>query len=101
MVATRFSFPQILWLTALYSGFLHGQADLATVTGVVGDSEHAVMPGVSVTKRNTGTNIARSMLTNEVGYFTIPNLPPGEYELTSSKPGFSTYRKSGIVLETG
>lgn len=80
---------------------LYGQGDLATVTGVVTDSTKAVIVGVTVTIRNTDTNIEHTMATNEDGYFTITELPPGPYELTASKPGFNRYRESNIVLETG
>jgi len=80
---------------------LHAQSDLASVTGVVTDPGQAVMPGVTVTLRNTETNIARSMQTNADGYYTLTNIPPGTYDLTAEKPGFRTYRQAGIVLETG
>ena len=78
-----------------------GQGDLATVTGVVTDSSKAVILGVTVTIRNTETNIARSIATNEDGYFTITELPPGNYEITASKAGFDTYLESKLLLETG
>jgi hypothetical protein len=74
---------------------------LATVTGLVTDSSKAVMVGVAVTIRNTDTNIARTIKTNQDGLFTIPELPPGSYELAAAKDGFDTYSQSGIVLETG
>ena len=89
------------WLILLASAVLYGQGDLATVTGVVTDSMKAVMVGVAVTIRNTDTNITRSVATNQDGYFTITELPPGPYELTATKTGFSTYLESKLVLETG
>ena len=90
-----------MWLTLLVSAALYGQTYLATVTGVVTDSTKAVIVGITVTIRNTETNISHTITTNEDGYFTITSLPPGPYELTASKPGFGTYRQPGIVLETG
>jgi len=79
----------------------YGQSNLATVTGVVTDTANAVMPGVTVTIRNVDTNIARKMQTNQVGLYTITNLPPGNYVLTAEAEGFRTYRKTGIILEVG
>ena len=82
-------------------GALLGQADLATVTGVVTDSAQAVMPGVSVSIRNTDTNEARTILTNAEGIYTIASLTPGPYVLLVEKGGFHAYQQTGIVLETG
>jgi Carboxypeptidase regulatory-like domain/TonB dependent receptor-like, beta-barrel/TonB-dependent Receptor Plug Domain len=71
----------------------------ATLTGLVTDSASAVMPGVVIKIRNTDTNIVRSSQTNNEGSYTVTNLPPGPYELTAEKPGFSAYRQSEIVLQ--
>jgi hypothetical protein len=84
----------LLWVAVLY-----GQ--MATVTGVVTDSAQAVMPAVAIVVRNVDTNITRTMQTNQEGYFTITNLPPGNYELVVEKEGFRTYRETGIELEVG
>src|SRR5690349_2183250 len=89
------------WLALLYAAGLYGQADVATVTGVVTDSGQAVIPGVSVTVRNNDTNITHQIATNNEGYFTITQLPPGPYELTATRQGFSTYRATKIALESG
>src|SRR4029077_10322071 len=86
-------------LALLSAVVLYGQ--IATVTGVVTDSAQAVMPAVAITVRNVDTNITRTMQTNQEGYFTITNLPPGNYELVAEKQGFRTYRETDIVLEVG
>src|SRR5215472_5536847 len=86
----------MLFLTPLYA-----QSDLASVTGVITDPGQATVPGVVVTIRNVDTNIRRTLETNQEGYFTITNLPPGPYELTAEKEGFHRVRETGIVLETG
>src|ERR1051325_3941712 len=71
----------------------------ATVTGLVTDSASALMPGVVIKIPNTDTNIVRSAQTNNEGSYTVTNLPPGPYELTAEKPGFSAYRQSEIILQ--
>lgn len=86
---------------ALLAGVLLGQANLATVTGVVTDESEASIPGANVIVRNTGTNIERTMSTNEVGNYVITNLIPGEYELTVQSDGFRTFVQRAIVLQTG
>src|SRR5580700_3453919 len=88
-------------LTLVCQGLLFGQADLATVTGVITDTQNALIPGVVVTLRNTDTGENRRAATNQEGYFTFSELQPGPYELNAESPGFSNYRESKIVLETG
>jgi outer membrane receptor protein involved in Fe transport len=80
---------------------LYGQADLATVTGVVADAAKSVIPGVEITVRNIGTDIVHKSASNQEGYFTVTELPAGPYELTAVSKGFEAYRETGIVLETG
>ncbi|HTM51218.1 MAG TPA: carboxypeptidase regulatory-like domain-containing protein [Bryobacteraceae bacterium] len=73
----------------------------ATVTGIVTDSAAAVVPGVQIRIRNVDTGIARTVVTNHEGSYTITTLPPGPYELTAELTGFRGYQKTGIVLEIG
>ncbi len=94
-------FVRRFWPALVALSVLFAQAELATVTGVVTDSGSAVMPGVKVTIRKTDTDISRTILTNQDGYFTITELPAGPYELTVERAGFRTYRETAITLETG
>jgi hypothetical protein len=87
-------------LPLFWLGLPYGQADLATVTGVVTDTARAVIPGVTVYLRNTETGANLKEVTNQEGYFTFSELPPGPYELNAASQGFSNYRESGITLET-
>ena len=89
------------WLVLFFAGSLYGQAELATVTGVVTDSAKAIVPGVRISIRNPDTNIEHSEVTNAEGYFTVPGLPAGPYVLEAVSAGFEVYRQTGIVLETG
>jgi outer membrane receptor protein involved in Fe transport len=89
------------WLVLFLAGHLYGQADLATVTGVVVDPAKAVVPEVRITVRNTDTNIDHASTTNTQGYFTVPGLAPGPYLVEAVGAGFQVYRQTGIVLATG
>src|SRR5438477_7698399 len=71
----------------------------ASVTGIVTDPANAVMPDVLIKLRNTNTNIVRAVQTNHEGNYTITSLPPGPYELTAERHGFSGYRQTEIVLQ--
>ena len=85
----------------MFATKLSGQANLATITGLVTDVSEAAIPGANVTVRNTGTNFERKISTNEVGAYTVTNLIPGEYELTVQSDGFRTFVQRAILLQTG
>ena len=92
---------RLRWLALFISAVLYGQQNLATVTGLVTDHTTAVVAGVVVVVRSTDTNIAHSNATNQNGYFTVTELPPGPYEISETKDGFDAYRESKLILETG
>ena len=62
------------------------------VVGTVTDPSGAAVPGATVTLTDTATNAERTATTNEAGSYHFPNVPPGHYNLTVSKAGFSVGR---------
>jgi len=86
---------QCALLTAL------GQSASATLSGTVEDERGAVIPGVSVTAVNKGTQLSRDAVTNDQGYFTIPLLPPGAYTLKAHAQGFAPVEFPNVVLNVG
>jgi len=80
---------------------LSAQVVGAVVSGTVVDPSGAVTPGASVSIENVGTGIIANGVTNAAGLYSIPNLPPGFYEIKTSAPGFATEVRSGIVLNIG
>ena len=73
----------------------------ATISGTVTDSSGAKTPGVNIAIANTATGIVSNAATNAVGVFSVPNLQPGNYQVTASAPGFSTLVRDGITLTVG
>ncbi|MGH9846829.1 MAG: carboxypeptidase regulatory-like domain-containing protein, partial [Blastocatellia bacterium] len=71
----------------------------AQVTGRVSDPNDAVVPGTKVIVTNQGTGLKREAVTNDDGYYTIPLLPPGNYQMTVQKDGFKPISRSGITLQ--
>ena len=47
----------------------------AQINGTVKDQTGALLPGVQVTATQTATGFARSAVTNEVGLYTLTELP--------------------------
>jgi hypothetical protein len=69
------------------------------VRGAVRDA-NGVIPGAAVTLTNEGTNISREVVTNEVGQFNFPAVPPGTYTLKSQISGYKTFESKGITVAT-
>ena len=88
-------------IATLLAPLCFGQANLATLTGVVADPGGGVIPGADVTVINTGTGISREQSTNAVGSYTFPALIPGDYQLIVTSEGFQQHVEQGIVLSTG
>ncbi len=81
----------------------YGQASsgTGTIAGVVTDSTGGVMPGVDVEVRNVGTNVVRSLKSNETGRYEAVALQPGDYEVRATQQGFATLLRKGITVSVG
>jgi len=86
-----------LLVPAMTCGSVWAQAT-AQIAGSVQDTSGAVLPGVEVTATQTDTGVSRATITNETGYYVLPNLPLGPYRLEAALPGFRTFAQTGIVL---
>jgi len=77
------------------------QSTGGTITGVVRDGTGAVLPGATVVVTNTDTSIARTLVSDDGGRYTAPDLSPGPYSVKISLDGFTTVNRSGISLAVG
>lgn len=78
------------------------QQPTATLTGVVTDPNGALIPNATISVTNKATNFSRTVTTNNEGFYVIPNLPVGQYEVTVSAANFKTkVSESLITLNVG
>src|SRR6201981_1956469 len=70
-----------------------------SISGVVTDSSGAVVAGASVTAINTQTGVKVSVRTDSKGFYSLPALDVGSYDLEISQTGFKTYRQTGLVID--
>src|SRR5213596_2301659 len=77
------------------------QISTATILGTVKDTSGALVPGVSITVKHTESGLTRSVVSGERGAYTVPLLPVGAYEITTTMPGFKQVVRSGINLVVG
>lgn len=76
-------------------------AGSASINGTVTDASGAVVPGVSITLRETSTGFERRTESNDAGIYNAAFLAPGRYEITASKTGFSTLVRKDVTLQVG
>lgn len=77
---------------------LAGQVTTGKISGSVTDPSRAAVPGASVSVRSLDTNALRRSLTDRGGWFTIPQLPVGVYEVVVESNGFARYVQGPIIL---
>lgn len=80
---------------------LYAQTTTATILGVIRDASGAVVPGATVTIKNTDTGFVRTLVTDQLGDYRAPNLPLGAYHITAELVGFKTLIREGIMLTVG
>jgi hypothetical protein len=67
-----------------------------SIVGTLTDETGAVVPQAVVTVTHTSTGLSRRATTDERGYYAIPNLQEGSYDLAVSAGGFKPYTQRGI-----
>lgn len=79
-------------------GRLAGQAVNGAFVGTVTDSSGAAVAGAKITITEQNQNVSRSATTNDSGFYSFPDVPPGVYKVTAEKAGFKTVVRPNIEL---
>jgi Carboxypeptidase regulatory-like domain len=58
------------------------------ISGTITDSSGGVVAGAQISVRNKDTDQTRETTSNDQGFYSVPNLNPGDYETTVSREGF-------------
>ncbi|HEX2712472.1 MAG TPA: carboxypeptidase regulatory-like domain-containing protein, partial [Candidatus Acidoferrales bacterium] len=97
------AFVMVVMIGMSLSTLAWGQSEATsgTIRGTVTDQKGGTIPQAQVTVRNLQTGYTRETLTGDDGYFNVPLLPLGAYELRIEKPGFSTGVRSDITVSVG
>src|SRR6185436_13289682 len=70
------------------AGVVVAQTATSTLSGVVRDAAGGLVAGAAVTARDNATGLTRRTATDSGGRYSLPNLPPGDYELRIEMQGF-------------
>jgi hypothetical protein len=73
----------------------------ASISGVVKDTDGAVLPGVTVTVRNATTGQAQDVTTDGGGRYQVTALEAGSYAVSAALSGFKTATTTNINVAPG
>ena len=65
------------------------------------DALGAVVEGAVVTVSSPALLQSKTQKSVEGGVYSLESLPPGEYHVLCSMPGFKGYEQTGIILTAG
>ncbi len=91
----------LLMFAALVSIQVHAQVTGATLSGTVTDTSGGIIRDAEVSVKNTATGISRAVTVDSAGFYTVPNLLAGIYEVRVTAAGFSTALHSDLTLAVG
>ena len=99
----RTAFRVLFTFAVMFAGLgdLQAQVAGANISGTVTDSTGKVIANVQISITNSETGVSRETTTNDEGFYSIPNLLPGTYEVKFTAPGFKVEAQSGITLTVG
>src|SRR5262245_41304524 len=91
-----------LLLVLVVSGFTPTATLLAqatgTIVGTVTDESGAVLPGVTIEVTNVETGQTRTAISRDDGYYSLPLLRPGSYQVKGTLNGFKTFVRDGVTV---
>lgn len=67
-----------------------------SVVGTLTDETGATIPKAAIAIVNTATGLSRQTTANDAGYYSIPNLPEGVYDVSVTATGFRPYTQKGV-----
>jgi hypothetical protein len=88
LLAVLFAFTAPSW----------GSIITGSVSGRVTDPSGAVVPSAQVTAVDTATGVQHTTRTDASGFYSLPDLPIGTYEVQVRRQGFKSFRVTGLVI---
>lgn len=99
-VRVKFAFAT-LFLIFLLKLPLNAQLAGGSLTGTVAGESGAAIPDVRISVKDVSAGITRTAITNASGLYSVPDLPPGNFEMTVAAPGFTTQVWAKVTVTAG
>src|SRR5690348_12859394 len=85
----------VVLLLCLRSGAF---AQNSQLTGIVTDDNSALIAGAQITLTNVNTSMTHRAVTNADGYYSIPFVLPGNYQLNVVASGFKPVTRNNLSI---
>jgi len=89
----------VLFLIAAFPGL--AQEFRGAIHGTVKDGSGAVLPGVSITVTNLGTNVSQTVVSDSKGLYRVTHLNPGNYKVNATLEGFKPMLRKEVQVRIG
>lgn len=86
-------------LLSLSSVSVFAQETTATITGQIVDSTGAAVSGAEITLTNVATKEARTVKSNDEGYYSLTFIQPGIYDMSVKMQGFKEFLNQRIEVQ--
>jgi iron complex outermembrane receptor protein len=97
----KYVYATIFISAALTSSIIAQTSGVSSIHGEVRDPQAASVPGARVSAFSRGTSNAVSTTTDAQGFYHISGLPPGNYLIEVSAPGFARFTGQPVHLDRG
>lgn len=98
----RFCITSLVLVTICSISVLaQSQASTGQIVGTVKNANGELVPGATVVVTNPATGLNRTLTTGDQGEFRAVSLPPGEYTVDVTAPGFGKSTQTGYKVEVG
>jgi hypothetical protein len=99
-VMVRIPTPSVICVAFLTVAATPGAAQVITgmLEGRVIDTSGAVLPGVTIAATNTATAATSTVATTREGFYRVPYLPSGAYDVRADLSGFRAETKQGVTV---
>lgn len=74
-------------------------AQTSGIQGVVSDSSGGVIPAAEITVTNVATGVEFNAQSNETGFYSVPFLGPGTYNVMAQTEGFASSSRENLKLD--
>ncbi len=93
------AFAALVLIVSLFlQPVLSAQSQFATLSGSVTDASGGVISGANVTIRSSHSADTRKTVTNGEGFFSVPALPAGTYDVFVEMKGFQKWHATDLIL---
>lgn len=89
----------LLGFSLVSSSPLFSQGSSGRILGTVTDSNGGAISGATVTVLDVARGTTRTLVTDDTGAYSAPNLLTGQYKIRAEFKGFKTTERQNVVLE--